>query len=146
MFKNSDLRGGGQRSRPLPLPPLTSTLPPLVSLFLCRSSGRFPRANFSYFPFPRFLFTLFSPLSLLPPLLPLLPPPHPPSSYPVRPLMKKISRKCKKDYAGGRTPTDGRTTDKALINNDNSSFEHSAPVIALQIQKIQKKNYNESTK
>ena len=33
-------------------------------------------------------------------------------------------------------PTDGRTIDEALINNDNSSFEHSAPVIALQIQNM----------
>ena len=65
----SNLRGGGQRSRSLPLPPLTSTLPPLVSLFLSRRSGRFACAKFSYFPFPRFLFTLFSPLSLLPPRL-----------------------------------------------------------------------------
>ena len=48
----------------------------------------------------------------------------------------------------GRRRTDGRTTDEALINNDNSSFEHSAPVIALQIQnKMQKKKkYYESTK
>ena len=32
----------------------------------------------------------------------------------------------KKDYAGRRTPTDGRTTYEALINIDKSSFVREA--------------------
>ena len=60
--------------------------------------------------------------------------------YCVIELFAWWSRKCKKDYAGRRTPTDGRTTDEAPFNNDNSLFEHSAPVIALQIQKKMQNN------
>ena len=90
----SDLSGGGQRSRPLPLSPLTSTLPPLVSLFLSRSSGRFA------FPSP-FFFTLSSSLSLLPPLLPLFPTPHPPYLLPCpSPHLRDEVEKCKKRPKG----------------------------------------------
>ena len=48
----------------------------------------------------------------------------------------------------GRRRTDGRTTDEALINNDNSSFEHSAPVIAsiANTKQNAKKKYYENTK
>ena len=83
----SDLRGGGQRSRPLPLPPLTINDPtaPYLPLPLSEQRALCARAKFSYFPFPRFLFTLVSSLSLLSHLLPLLPPPLPPYLLPFPP-------------------------------------------------------------
>ena len=131
-------------SLPPPAPNLDLTAP---CILLPLSEQRaLPALKFLLFSLPSisiYIISFLLPSCLLPPPAPFTSPPTSSSPYLLTclpPNFKKgWSRKCKKDYARGKTPTDWRTTDEALINNDNSSFEHSAPVIALQIQKNAKK-------
>ena len=71
------MKGGGQRSRPLPLPPLTDLTTPCLPFPLSEQLALRAR-KILLFSLPRFLFTLFPSLSLILPLLPRLTPPHPP--------------------------------------------------------------------
>ena len=133
----SDLRGGGQRSRPLPLPPLTSTLPLLVSLFLSRSSGRFARArNSPIFPSPFSFYIIFFPLSYLAPFTS----PHTPSSalpltltylltYCPPSHIRDELENVKRIMSDERTPTNRRQMKRILIMKKKHYERHKIKLV-----------------